>query len=107
MMQGMNSKQFLELVEKHGLPWRIQYPTHDGAYGWLYTSSAGIALEDGREEATASGLADAAPAMAAAILGFLKRHDAVMANLASHGSPVGPEPIAEALRTSLPEELRP
>ena len=101
----MNAAEFLKLIEAHPLPWCHTTSETDGQS--LYFEERGS--KPFCTSAEAQGLADAAPAMAAAILRLLAAQRA--ADDAGDG-PVPYEVLREqimalhALRDSMPEELR-
>ena len=99
----MNAAEFLKLIEKHPLPWCAAL--QDTFCGFNYAPAGLTHHESFMEYEPSQALADAAPAMAAAILEFL---------IWSHTSPASDLDTwraawlrhADALSAALPEELR-
>lgn len=89
----MTQDEFLAVLEWHRLPWRLHDYTQDDGIG--FTDERGDGVHELSDEQT-QALADAAPAMAAAIIRFLRVpwYDRTTDDVA-------------ALRAALPPDLRP
>lgn len=86
----MNAAAFLKLVDGHPLPW-----FHDLERYWQND----VLTLSGKQ---ATDLADAAPAMAAAILRVLQKYG----DLTDYDECFAAKAICDELRASLPESLR-
>jgi hypothetical protein len=100
----MNSKAFLDLIQKHPLPWKL---VTDMGGECAYASRDEVHVALGYDTPETTSLADAAPAMAAAILRYLEAIDTAYLDFDHAAESKEHRDALNALIEALPEALRP
>lgn len=115
----MNADEFLALVEKHPLPWDYGVNPNDSEDRRYAGSVSGLQVP--LDWQTREGLTDAAPALAAAVIRYLRAVEAQNAHVNGPMQGISPEDWSAqnfrlyettdaaftALRAALPEAMRP